>query len=177
MVQPGKKELLPFPCSARDSRECTGDTGCFVQQGADSLGAETLSGLVLAVAGWRCFLELSESDLMILSPGLVWTPIRGSSWLPGGRCVGCGDVQLLDLLSYLLGQGISRGAACFFFMSFPIPFLGIELASPNNNSKARIVSSGIPYSFRNLAYIADEISSSRGSSYCMPTLLLNVSDN
>ncbi|KAI3797831.1 hypothetical protein L1987_33095 [Smallanthus sonchifolius] len=53
MVPPGRKELLPSPCSARDSRECIGDTGCFMQQGVDSLGAGSLPGPILAVVGWR----------------------------------------------------------------------------------------------------------------------------
>ncbi|KAI3816246.1 hypothetical protein L1987_15939 [Smallanthus sonchifolius] len=119
MVQPGKGELLSSPCSARDSMECMGDTGCSVQQEVDSLGVETLSGSVLLRWDKGVFWTCLGQTLRHYS--YDWCRYRsgGSSWLPGDCCVGCGDVQLLDLLSYLLGWGVIKGTTCFFFIREP----------------------------------------------------------
>ncbi|KAI3824796.1 hypothetical protein L1987_06267 [Smallanthus sonchifolius] len=116
MFQPGKGESLSSLWFARDMTEYTGDTKCSVQRGVGSLGVGTLSSSVLARSGQKRFL------------GVAWVGARdtihfiGVDTDPPRPClrrssrVLCGDIQLLDLLSYLLGWGATRGTTCFFLI-------------------------------------------------------------
>ncbi|KAI3815361.1 hypothetical protein L1987_15027 [Smallanthus sonchifolius] len=102
MVQPGKGRSLPSLCFAKGNTEYIGDTGCFVMQGVDSLGVGTLSGLVPVGPGEKYSLGCQGRTLRHYSHDWCGRGPGGNSQLPGGCRVGCGDVQLLNLMSYPL---------------------------------------------------------------------------